>query len=298
MLKSMTAYGRASVNSEMGRLSVELQSVNRKHLEINMLLPKEFARFDGEVRKWIGVLVGRGQVTIKVRMTFEGLGPVVVSPNFSLAGQIKEAWEKLAGEFGLPLTPDALLGLLSQQEDILLYDEDLHDEEKYRLVLKEGIDQALQKFVEMKLTEGKALHHDIVGRFALLRKWIDEIALRAPGATSRYREKLKERLDEALGASIENEDRILREVCVYADRIDITEELTRFNSHLKQIGSLLEGESKGSEGIGKTLEFIVQELNREINTISSKSSDIEVSRFVISIKSELERIREQIQNIE
>lgn len=295
MLKSMTAYGRGCVVSALGRFSVEIQSVNRKHLEINTSLPSEFLRFDSDVKKWISSVVGRGQVNVKICVAFEKTSPLTVTPNMALATQIQKAWHELAGGLHLAIDDKTLLNVLSRTNDILLYGEDLHDEKAYQEALHEAVDQALKQLLQMKAKEGHALYEDISMRLVTLGKVIKQIAAKAPGATDRYREKLQERLQEALGASIENEERVLREVCVYADKIDIAEELTRFDSHLVQVGNLLQSDE---HAIGKTLEFLLQELNRETNTIGSKSSDVDVSRFVIEIKTELERIREQIQNIE
>jgi len=296
MLKSMTAYGRATVASSAGRFSVELQSVNRKHLEINTLgIPAEFIRYDSDIKKWIAASIGRGQINVRIWAAFEGGSPLVVMPNLALARQIKGAWSLLAKDLGVSVDDKALLTILSRVDDIMLYDEDTTGHETFREILHDVTEKALAQLLAMKIVEGKALYEDISARFSLLATLIDEIAVKAPGATERYRQKLQERLQEVMGASLENEERLLREVCVYADKIDIAEELTRFKSHLQQVSSLMESEA---QGIGKTLEFLVQELNRETNTIGSKSSDVDVSRAVIAIKTELERIREQIQNIE
>lgn len=295
MLKSMTAYGRAHVVASIGRFVVELYSVNRKHLEINTVLPKELLRYDADIKKWIAAEVGRGQVNVKISLSSDHTTPLVVTPNLALARQLKTAWEAIAQDLGMELNPEMFLKTISRENGILLYDEDAHDEQLYRKVLHEVISQALQQFLAMKVTEGLVLYEDIAARFAKLSLLIKEVALKAPGATTRYRQRLIERLEEVLGGSLENEEKILREVSVYAERVDIAEELTRFDSHLQQVNQLFKGTD---HSVGKTLEFLVQEFNREINTIGSKSSDVEVARLVIEIKSELEKIREQIQNIE
>jgi uncharacterized protein (TIGR00255 family) len=289
----MTAYGRACVVSSIGRFVTEIQSVNRKHLEINTLLPKELLRFDTDVKRWIASVIYRGQLYVKIFVCLDQSSPLVVRPNLPLARQIKAAWDIIAKDLGME--SGFTLEMLTHESEILLYDEDLQDEHLYKQALQESVTLALERLLRMKKEEGKALHADIVTRLEKLEKWIQSIAVKIPDATTRYRRKLMERLEEVLGKSIENEERILREVSLYAERIDIAEEITRFDSHLKQFSDLLD---KETQGIGKTLEFLVQELNREANTISSKSSDITVSHLVVEIKSELERIREQIQNIE
>lgn len=295
MLKSMTAYGRSCVIFPLGRFSVEIQSVNRKHLEINTSLPNEFLRFDADLKKWISEVVGRGQVNVKVRVFFEKESPLTVVPNVALATQIQKAWKELAASLKIAIEEKGLLDVLSRTENILLYSEELQDEQEYKKALKGSVEQALMQLLEMKNKEGQVLYEDISARLHTLQLLIKHIAVKAPGATLKYREKLLERLKEVLGASIENEERVLREVCVYADKIDIVEELTRFNSHLQQARHLLDSKE---QAIGKNLEFLLQELNREVNTIGSKSSDVDIARCVIEIKTELERIREQIQNIE
>jgi len=295
MLKSMTAYGRAAVISSLGRFIVEIHSVNRKHLEINTFLPRELLRFDADIKKWIAAEVGRGQVNVKVSVSFDRASPLSVIPNKFLAKQIKSAWEEISTELGFSLDQLSCLDLLSKEPGLFVYDEDLKDEELYRKALNDTVSQALQQLTSMKMAEGNALYLDISSHFFKLTSLIREVAVKAPGATARYRQRLIERLEEVLKAPLENEERILREVCIYAERIDISEELTRFESHLQQANALLQSTE---QAVGKTLEFLVQELNREINTIGSKSSDLDVSRSVIEIKSELEKIREQIQNIE
>lgn len=295
MLKSMTAYGRTSLQTSLGRFVVEIQSVNRKHLEVNTFLPKELTRFESDIRKLIANNISRGQVTLKLFAYFDRATPIVVTPNLPLARQLKSAWQTVASDLGLSETQGFSLDMLVHETGILLYGDEIKDEEQYRADICECVTQALNSFMAMRLHEGEALQCDIANRLTNLRSWMDEIAKRAPGATEKYRQKLVERLREYSTGPIENEERILREVCLYAERIDIAEEVTRFSSHLQQCDALLKSTASN---IGKTFEFLLQELGREINTIGSKSSDVEVSRLVIECKSDLERIREQIQNVE
>lgn len=296
MLKSMTAYGRACVVTSLGRFVAEIQSVNRKHLEINTFMSRELMRYDADIKKWIAAQVGRGQVNVKITATFDRNIPLLVTPNLALARQLKSAWDAIAQELHLPSEKGFSLELLARESGLLVYEDDIHDEEVYRKSIEEVIVEALKQLVAMKLREGEALYRDIKGRFEKLKPLIKEIAVKSPGATEKYRQKLMERINEVIGReTIENEERILREVCVYAEKVDIAEELTRFESHLQQVNHLLDSDA---EALGKTLEFLVQELNREVNTIGSKSSDVDIARMVVEIKTELERVREQIQNIE
>lgn len=292
----MTAYSRSVLTTSLGRFVVELQSVNRKHLEINTFLPKTLYCFDSDIKKWVAHVVRRGQVNIRVSAAFEQQSAAIVKPNLCLAAQLKASWDEIASH--LQLTPSPFpLQLLAEEEGILFYEDVLQDEELVRESLSSLFAQALNQLVAMKLKEGEALHNDIATRLSRLKVFIDKIVHKAPDAIKKFREKLAAKLHEALAAwaPTENDDRLIREVCLFADKVDIAEEITRFNSHLDQFGQVLDSDE---EGVGKTLEFILQELNREANTIGSKSADVEISRLIIEIKSELERIREQIQNVE
>lgn len=293
MLKSMTAYGRSNVKMEIGHIVVEIQSVNRKYLEITVQLPKELQHFDIEIKKWVTPYIARGTVNIKISASFESKVPYTVRPNLPLAMQMKRAWDEIARHLQVNGT-EFDLSLLAEEDDILIIDENRDNEEVYREALKKAVESALKGFTHMKTHEGLLLQHDIAGRLVKILQVMKLIEERTPHATQKYREKLIARLEEILPGHIENEERILREVAVFAEKIDITEEITRFYCHITRFEELMESEG----AVGKTLEFILQELSREINTIGNKSSDMDIVRHVIDIKSELERIREQIQNIE
>lgn len=295
MLRSMTAYGRATKEVSFGRVTAEIQSVNRKHLEVNVFLPRELVRFDGDVKKWVSASMGRGQVTVKFSVVFNQNVPLTIVANIPFALKVQEAAQNLTAALGLPSNNDLTLRLLAEQPDVLMIEEHLEDEDLYREALQDVFNIALATFLEMKTQEGHAIFIDISHRLGFLHQEIKEIARHAPHATKRYRERLTERLHELSTSSMENEERILRELGVFAERIDISEEITLFEAHLKQFSEVI---SAKNESVAKMLEFIIQELNREINTIGSKSSDIEVSRRVVEIKGSLEKIREIIQNVE
>jgi uncharacterized protein (TIGR00255 family) len=291
----MTAYGRACVDVPLGHFVAELQSVNRRHLEINVALPKELLCFDVEIKKWISSIIDRGQITARISAAFNKTSPLVATPNLPLAKQLKAAWERIIHELELDPKKSISPELLALEPGLINYDEDLRDESLYLQALKEVVSQALQQLLVMKKKEGEALHLDISSRIDLLKKWIHEIAEKAPDATVKYRQRLTERLEEFLAGSIENEEKILREVLIYAERIDIAEEITRFQVHLHHLVELM---NSGASSVGKKMEFLIQELGREANTMSSKSPDVDISSLIVNIKSELERIREQVQNIE
>lgn len=295
MLRSMTAYGRGSITTELGSFVVELSSVNRKFLDIQFSLPPDLTRFECDLKNWTMLSVERGQIVIKVNISFKREALSVLRPNLPLARQLKTAWRKIADELDLKEEPFHL-SLLQGNESLFLYEENLLEEENCRQTLKKAFDLALKEFLKVKVQEGAALEADIVNRLALCRDSLEMIKENAPDATKKYREKLMDRLQDLLPDHVENEERILREVALFAEKIDITEEITRFYCHLDHFKESLQQET--SLSVGKKLEFIIQELNREANTIGSKSLNAEIARRIIQIKSELEKIREQIQNIE
>lgn len=294
MVKSMTAYGRASTQTPAGHFVLEIQSVNRKFLEINISLPPELSQFDIEIKKWLSSHLARGQVSIKVSAFFEGIVPYIVRPNIPLAQQLKSAWSEIAQSLGKN-EQEFPLSLLQSQEGLFSYEHNSAAEETYREILKKLLDEALKSFLLMKNQEGAVLLADIIQRLNKIRRLMELIQEKTPSATKKYREKLIARLDEILPGHVENEERVLREVALFAEKIDIMEEITRFFCHLQHFEELLQSNTLS---IGKTLDFIRQELNREVNTVASKSSDRDIAKSVIEIKSELERIGEQIQNIE
>ncbi len=290
----MTAYGRAARNEKAGHFVIEIQSVNRKFLDVSVCLPRELSQFDIELKKWLLPLVGRGQITVKVNVTFEGSPPFTVKPNLPLARQLKLAWNQIEKELEMGDIPFDL-NRLTGVEDLFTFEENASFEGEYRDALKKTFDDALAVFLQMKQQEGAVLQADICRRIASIEQSFAKIESSGGDATNKYRQKLLMRLQEVVPGHFENEERVLREIALFAEKVDIAEEITRFYCHLTHFRELLESKALS---VGKTIEFVLQELNREINTIGSKSSDIEIARAVIDIKSELEKIREQIQNVE
>ncbi len=291
----MTAFGRASHKTRLGLFSVEIQSVNRKHLELNIVLPQPFTRFESEIRKEIASCVFRGAVTVKISVAPENESPVAIKPNLALLKQYKAAWDRISQELNIPCNTEAFFNVLQSEGNLFLIEESTEHEGEFLDIIIGVLKSALQNFLKMKKDEGNALQTDILLRWHKLKTAIGLIAAKAPEAVQRHRQKLGERLKEIVPENSELDERVLKEIAIYAEKVDVTEEITRFKSHLQQFLELLQSPA---EGIGKTLDFIIQELNREINTIVSKSADIDISRLVIESKSEIEKIREQIQNIE
>lgn len=291
----MTAYGRGVKEASFGRLICEIQSVNRKHLEVSVFLPKEFIRFDAQIKKWVQSAIARGQINIKFLVAFNTNSPISINVNLPLAKKIQSATQELALALGLPNSDELMLEILSKESTLFQFDDVIEDETVYLDALKEAFDIAMSGFTKIKSQAGQEIFNDIFKRLELLEKEINEIAVYAPHATKRYQEKLVERLKEFSTGVVEDE-RVLKEVAIFAERVDISEEITLFKDHLKRFKEVIS--DKQMVSIAKTLEFLLQELNREINTIGSKSSEIEVARRVIIIKSEIERVREIIQNVE
>lgn len=295
VFKSMTGYGRASLESGGVELTVEILSVNRKHLDINIVLPRHFAQFDPSIRKKIANYVFRGHLTLRMTAFFTKDSPLHIKPNLRLAKELKDAWETIAKELGVAAEQAFSLSLLQKEAELFNYQENLAELEKYEPLILQVIDAALKPFLEMRAVEGQVLQKDITARLKHLKHYVDFIAGRAESASEHYRIKLLEKLKGVLPANLEVDDRVLKEIALYAERIDIAEEILRFNSHLDQFLQLM---NSSQEAAGKTAEFLLQELSREINTMGSKSPDKEVIATVVNAKAELERIREQIQNVE
>lgn len=289
MPSSMTGFGRAISDAPCGRLTVETQSVNRKYLEVFVSLPKEFSRFEHEVRKWVGEAVSRGQVSVRISLIPSGTGLEGALPDVEMLKGLKKNWEKMARELGYdPKVID--LPFLMQVSPALTKpearDEDLS-------LLRRCVGEALQDLVKMKKSEGKALSDDLAKRLKELERMIGAVEAIAPDATKKMRQKLTEKMEEVLKPGGDVEERLLREVALFAERVDISEEITRFRSHVVQFKELLRGES-----VGRKMDFLIQEMGREVNTIGSKSMEAKISHTVVELKSELEKMREQIQNIE
>lgn len=292
MLRSMTSFARSSLAGPEGRFSIEIQSVNRKFLEISCHLPREFSHYELQIRKWLTKEIVFGQVQVTIRAHFEGLTPFKVVPNLALAKQIHQAWQEIA--LALNVKTDFDLQLLADK-NVILFEDDPSSAELYSSLLEKLVNDCLKQFVHVREVEGKALADDFTGRLdrlELLMKQVEQLSKDAP---EKQRLRLQTRMKEIIPDTMENQERILREAALFAEKVDVQEEITRFYSHVSQFRKLLDG---GPEGVGKTMDFMTQELGREINTLGSKTQELEVSKLIIELKTELSRIREQVQNVE
>lgn len=293
MLNSMTAFGRATTVNSLGRFMAQIQSVNRRFLEISISLPRELAHFEMDVRRWVSEKIHRGQIHLRIEATFEKANPMLAVVDLALAQQTKLAWRELCDSLKMKVDEQSLLEFLLKAE-IIRFEADLSNQEIHKRALEKVVDEALQRLLHSKQQEGNLLCQEILMRADLIEQILKQIELQASSRVDLYRQKLLKKIQEMAPELQDHEERLLREVCIYADRCDYTEELVRCKSHLKQF---IETVSSGKNA-GKTLDFLTQELNREVNTIGSKALDSKITYSVVSLKAELERIREQLQNVE
>lgn len=290
----MTGYGRGECSQDGFKITVEVSSVNRKQAEISVTLPRELELLEGRIRDQVNQQVSRGRTTVKV--TFHAASGQLAARqhlDVELAKAYARELERLAKSLHLegPLTLDHVL----RAPGVFQTDEQLAGEGDFGPAVDRALKQALSGMVTMREREGKALEKDLQSRINLMRKAVEQIRKRAPEVAKRYRDQLRARIKEAgLDLPPEDDDRLIKEVVYFADRSDISEELTRMESHFKQF----EDCRRSREPVGRTLDFLAQEMNREINTIGSKANDSQISRGVVTLKAELEKFREQAQNVE
>ena len=293
MLISMTGFGRAECQDGDYSYKAEIRSVNNRFIEINTRLPKAFLDLELPLKKLVKSHCARGSINVTITLANANGNPGdwEIKPNLPLASQYVEALKEIQTSLGLEgkVNIDSIIGL----RDIIKVEPVTIDPAKESLLLNIA-ESALASLQKMREEEGKYLQNDLSERIDTIEKHAEQIKTRQPEIIQEYKARLKEKI-KLLNDGIEiDESRLAQETAVLADRCDITEEITRFVSHLKQFRKLFES----TEPMGRKLEFITQEINREVNTMGSKSSDIQVANLVIEIKSALEKIREQLQNIE
>lgn len=290
MVASMTGFGRSITETPSGKLVVEILSVNRKFLDIQITLPKELISFEVDIRKWISEKISRGQVSVRVQLIVDATRVGELLPDLKMIQEMKRAWCDLALAADLDPTAVDLPFLVEQLPKNVGLNV---DEAAIAPSLKKTVLKALLAFVKMRAEEGKTLSQDLKKRLVSIQKQVDEIRDIFPGSMSKAQERLQEKVKEMV--HLQEDERLFREIVVCVEKMDVTEEIVRLGSHLKQFISLL---SSKETSLGRKMEFLIQEMGREINTIGSKGADMQISSYVIEIKSELEKIREQIQNIE
>lgn len=292
MIKSMTGFGRCEISDAERKFTVEMKGVNHRYLDVNIRMPKKLNYFETAIRNLLKNYVQRGKVDIFI--TYEDLseGQISLKYNQNLAAEYLSYFKKMEEEFGLD--HDIRVSTLSRCPEVLTMEEGSVDEEELWNGLKKALDGACRQFVETRSTEGENLKADIIEKLDGMLEQVAYIEERSPQILSEYREKLEAKVSELLGENQMDESRIAAEVVIFADKICTDEEVVRLKSHIKHMKETFET----GEGIGRKLDFIAQEMNREANTILSKANDLEVSNRAIDLKTSIEKVREQIQNIE
>ncbi len=292
MLKSMTGFGRAEGETSLGRLAVECRSINHRYSDINLKLPKRLMSFETRIKEMIRSEFPRGRIDLSVKLDTTGEGKIQFEVDLPVAEQIYKALQVLKERFELQgeITLDQMVGV----KDLIVAKEEGEDVEPLWKEMVPILKQSLSEMNQMKRTEGAALGRDILQRFNRISTLLDEVRARFPSSLKAYQDRFKERLKTLLEGTDLDQARFEQEVAFWAERTDITEELVRAGSHLSQFRALLDGE----ESVGRKMDFLLQEIHREVNTISSKVNDAEISQRTVEMKSELEKIREQVQNIE
>jgi uncharacterized protein (TIGR00255 family) len=288
----MTGYGRGEVDHGGAKLSVELNSVNRKQSDIVVNLPRDLAALEPRIRQTINERISRGRMNVLVTLQESANGARQLALDTGLARSYHEAMLTLQKELSAP--GEITIGTILQAPGVMRSPEHSIDAAEAWPVLQQALAAALAELLKMREREGKHLAKDLIHRLKILRKEIQEVRALYPDVVKKYRSALLERIEKAgLNLPIDDE-RLLKEVSFFADRSDISEELTRLESHLAQFAHHL----RKNEPVGRTLEFITQEIFRELNTLGAKSNDAAISQHIVACKSELEKIREQIQNLE
>ena len=292
MIKSMTGYGKSEQTIDLLNVTVEIKSVNHRYFEFSARVPREYGFLEEKLKKYCNSLITRGKVECYVSVEDLEEREMEVNVNETLAAGYVKALKELSERFGLK--DDISAVTLSRYPDVITLHKASEDEERIWNAVKTVAETAVSKFIEMRETEGSKLRGDILSRADYIIECVEFIEGRSPETVREYNEKLKQRMKELLGDAAVDEQRLLNEAAIYADKIAVDEETVRLRSHISQLREFM----NSSEAIGRKLDFLVQEINREANTIGSKAQDVDIAKKVIAIKAEVEKIREQVQNIE
>ena len=293
MIKSMTGFGRCEYAKGERRFVVEMKGVNHRYLDVNIRMPKKLNFFETAIRNLLKQSVQRGKVDIFISYEDLSESQVALKYNETLAGEYLRYFHEMEESFGLE--NDIRVSTLSRCPEVLTMEEQVVDEEELWNELKQALDGAISQFVETRGTEGENLKKDLIEKLDGMVKLADKIEERSPQILSEYRQKLETKVKELLADTQIEEGRIAAEVVMFADKICTDEEVVRLRSHILHMKETLQSDESG---IGRKLDFIAQEMNREANTILSKANDLETSNIGIDLKTEIEKVREQIQNIE
>lgn len=293
MIRSMTGFGHGEVSNDKNqKVTVEMKSVNHRYCDISLKLPKKLAMFEANIRNIMKEYASRGKIDIYV--SYEDLSETAVSLHYNqaMAEEYMQVFKKMQEDFNIEtkITAEAL----AKYPEVVTIEEVQQDEEVWWELLEAALRQAAEKFVETRTIEGANLKRDLLGKLDQMAADVAFIEERSPQIIAEYRSKLEEKVKEFLEDSTIEENRIVAEVTLYADKIAVDEEIVRLQSHISSMTDVLESD----ESIGRKLDFMAQEMNREANTILSKSSDVDLADYAIELKTNVEKVREQIQNIE
>ena len=292
MVKSMTGYGRAVETVNGREFTVEIRSVNNRYLDCTVKLPRSFSFAEEAVKAAVKAAVSRGKVDVYISVRSETEADVQVTLNKPVVEGYLAAMRQMVESYGVK--DDISVSVLSRMSDVFVVDKPKADEDQLKADLLSVVDKALAAYDAMRVTEGLALENDLRSRAATILELVAQVEEQNPKTVSDYRKRLEEKMREVLENKTIDESRILTEAAIFADKVAVDEETVRLRSHLEQMDEML----SGSGGIGRKLDFLLQEMNREANTTGSKCTDVKVARIVVDIKAELEKIREQTQNIE
>jgi len=294
MIRSMTGFGRMEGVAAGKRIPVEMKSLNHRYLEISLRMPAALAVLEMEIKKRIGERYTRGKFEVSIRMEngSSSEAPSVLALNLPLARQYLSLLTQLRKELGI--SGEVTLEMMAGFRDLFVTGEGEEDVPALWEGLEKVLAQTMEKLTAMRDAEGESLGRDLTERMGTVERLVQEIARRAPEVVLEYRQRLADRVRELTAGMVVDESRLHQEVAVLAEKSDITEEVVRMNSHLGQFRNFMTAE----EAVGRKMDFLIQEMNREVNTIGAKSQDGEIARLVIELKSELAKLREQIQNVE
>lgn len=292
MIKSMTGFGRCEVSEGNRKITVEMKSVNHRYLDTTLKMPKKLNFFDAAIRTILKEYIQRGKVDVYI--TYEDLNEshVALAYNQEIASQYMKYFRQMEEQFGLE--NDVRVSTLAGCPEVLVMEEKTEDEDEIWHLLEQAVRGACEKFVESRIREGETLKEDLIGKLDEILKLVDFVEERSPQILTEYRQRLETKVKELLADAQMDESRIATEVTIFADKICVDEEIVRLRSHVEATKAALE--TGGS--VGRKLDFIAQEMNREANTTLSKANDLAISNCAIDLKTAIEKVREQIQNIE
>ena len=292
MIKSMTGFGRAVAETDGYVITVEIKSVNHRYFEFSSRIPRQYGFLDDKLKSYINSRVSRGKVECYVSIDALNTEAAQVVVNNTLASAYVSALKELSKNYDLK--EDFGASTVARFQDVLVVKKADEDEEKIWSYVKSVTDTALDKFIAMRTVEGEKMKNDISSRADYILSCVEYIEKRSPETVKEYNDKLVERVHDLIGDVSLDEGRVIQEVASYADKVAVAEETVRLRSHLDQLKAFINAD----EPVGRKMDFLVQEINRETNTIGSKANDVDIARKVVDIKAEVEKIREQIQNIE